>query len=372
MKKAHALILATTLVLLRCSAIPERPGSLTSRAPSVTSIVPPVGATVSMRPQWTVVFSHSMDEESMTPEAVVLVPKSDREKVPMKTTKALLDAIDDGDFSSLPLDWRWDEAGRTLSLTVEGDLELGKSYELILTPRLKSLEKIPLKPLPDLPEPASFILSYRVSGDENFTIGNYEASVTPEDESVSEEGSEPELPKETEEPEVPGVVVVNEIFYDAVGADTDGVVFVELYGPPGKKIEGYTVAFVDGSDGSVDDTIVLPSSARIPEDGFFVIADARTGTAAVSQVASPDLIDNFDPQNGPDAIQLFNAQGHMIDVVGYGAGLTAASEAGFALFESVPAADVVNGKSLERVEPGKDTDNNQSDFVERAAPTPGS
>jgi hypothetical protein len=175
-----------------------------------------------------------------------------------------------------------------------------------------------------------------------------------------------------EEEEIVGTVVLNEIFYDAVGSDTDGLLFVELYGTPGLLIAGCRISFVDGGDGSIDDSIVLPEGARIPEDGFYVVADARTGSPDLSQVPDADLIDNFDPQNGPDGIQLTDAEGFLLDAVGYGDGVVADAENGLAAFEAEVAADAVNGHSLERKEPGADTGNNFDDFEERESPTPGS
>lgn len=174
-----------------------------------------------------------------------------------------------------------------------------------------------------------------------------------------------------DEPEVEGTVVLNEIYYDAVGSDTDGVVFVELYGTPALNIGGYRVLLVDGGDGSIDDKIVLPDGARIPADGFYLIADAVTGDPLATRVAGVDLVDNFDPQNGPDAIQLVDRDGRLVDAVAYGEGGVAVAENGLATGEGVPAPDVAGGHSLERREPGVDLGNNIEDFVDQETPTPG-
>lgn len=188
-----------------------------------------------------------------------------------------------------------------------------------------------------------------------------------------EESEESAGSTETPEEIVPidGKVVINEIYYDAVGADTDGVVFVELYGDPDLPIGGAKLNFVDGSDGSVDDTITLPETARTALDGFYLIADARTGSATATNVPGADLIDNFDPQNGPDAVQLLDRSGRLLDAVAYGPEVVPAAENGLATFETAPAIDVVNGHSLERVAAGSDTDDNAVDFMDRETPTPG-
>ena len=125
-----------------------------------------------------------------------------------------------------------------------------------------------------------------------------------------------------------------------------------------------------GGDGSIDDSITLPAEAKLRNDGFYLIADAKTGSSTESNVAGVDLIDNFDPQNGPDAIQFLDLSGQLVDAVGYGEGIVSLAENGLACFEGVAAPDVINGHSLERKEPGLDSDNNSNDFVEREIPTP--
>jgi len=175
-----------------------------------------------------------------------------------------------------------------------------------------------------------------------------------------------EIPSES-----PQKVVLNEIYYDAVGSDSDGVLFIELYGDAAMALEGYQINFVDGADGSIDDTITLPSGAQLGGDGFFVIADAKTGLPNETFVVGADFIDNFDPANGPDAVQLLDAQGSLRDAVGYGEGLMGKAQNGLDAFEGSPTFDVLNGHSLERKSPGEDFDDNLSDFVERELPTPG-
>lgn len=183
------------------------------------------------------------------------------------------------------------------------------------------------------------------------------------EEGESENSSTPEV--------IPGTVVINEIFYDSQESDTDGHLFVELQGTPGMTLGGVQVSFVNGSDGKLYDTITLPADALMPDDGFYVIADAKTGEASASNVTGADLVDNFDPQNGPDALQLLDASGALLDVVGYGEGIVAVAQNGLASLEGTPAIDVVNGQSLERYEVGFDSDNNVQDFVVLESPTPG-
>jgi hypothetical protein len=184
--------------------------------------------------------------------------------------------------------------------------------------------------------------------------------------SPDESGPPVETPSPPENP-----VVLNEIYYDAVGSDTNGVLFVELYGTPGTEIEGYRVDFVDGADGSADDSVTLPPQARLRDDGFYLIADSKDGSSTDTDIFGSDFIDGFDPQNGPDAVQLLDAGGNLVDAVGYGVGLVLQSENGLAMFEGTAAMDAMNGHGLERREPGLDSSDNSEDFIERESPTPG-
>jgi len=156
---------------------------------------------------------------------------------------------------------------------------------------------------------------------------------------------------EPEPVERPLGLVLNEIYYDAPAGDTDGELFVELYGsPPETNIGDYQVRFVNGADGSITETIAMPNDAEINELGYFVIADGRTGALDTTQVEYYDLIDNFDPQNGTGAVTQ--------------------SEDGLPLGEGDPAEDV-SGTTLSRWPGGLDTDDNAVDFIKTVEPTPG-
>ena len=156
--------------------------------------------------------------------------------------------------------------------------------------------------------------------------------------------------------------IISEVFYDAVGRD-DGQVFVELYGAPGADLTGLVVEGINGSNGAVTDSIAL--SGVMPMDGFFVVADALAdGTTLVENA---DLIGQFDFQNGPDSIVLRSGE-TVLDALGYG---DFAPEEVFA-GEGAAAPDAPAGSSLARRFANADSDDNLSDFVVLAAPTPGS
>ncbi len=154
-------------------------------------------------------------------------------------------------------------------------------------------------------------------------------------------------------------IVINEIVYDAVGADDD--TYIELYGPAGADLTGWTLVGIDGNGGKAYNAIDL--KGKIPADGYFVIANSSAGgwiSSVADQVAS-----QADYQNGPDNIELrFGTK--VVDALGYGV-FASATFAG----EGLPAVDVDNGASLGRDAKSTDTDDNSKDFKSFAKPTPG-
>jgi len=159
----------------------------------------------------------------------------------------------------------------------------------------------------------------------------------------------------------PALPLISEVYYDAVGTD-DGLSFVELYGLPGTDLTGLLVQGINGTGGTVTDTIAL--SGLISADGLFVIADGfADGTTSV---ANADQIANFDFQNGPDSVVL-RSPDLILDAVGYG--VFAVTDV--FLGEGNAAADPAAGSAIARLFANVDTNDNASDFA-GGAPTPGS
>jgi len=156
--------------------------------------------------------------------------------------------------------------------------------------------------------------------------------------------------------------LISELFYDAVGSD-NGRSFVEIYGEAGSELSGLTLEGVNGSNGAVGPVIVLMGT--IPADGIFVVADIDGD--GLSEVAGADQLANFDFQNGPDSVVLYDAE-VILDAVGYGEFDPAEVFAG----EGMPAPDAPAGSSLARVFANVDSDDNALDFEVLADPTPGS
>ena len=156
--------------------------------------------------------------------------------------------------------------------------------------------------------------------------------------------------------------VLSEFYYDAVGSD-DGESFVEIYGSPGTSLEGFALDGINGTNGAVSPTILL--SGSIGASGLFVVADRRSD--GTSSVAGAQLLANFDFQNGPDSVVL-RSNTSVLDALGYGTFVAGEINAG----EGAPAPAVSAGSSLARRFANVDTNDNASDFVALATPTPGS
>lgn len=153
--------------------------------------------------------------------------------------------------------------------------------------------------------------------------------------------------------------ILSEIFYDAVGSDR-AKVFTEIAGPPGFRLDGWSLVGVNGDTGLPYRTIDL-SGAVIPPDGILVVATSR---ATGALLAVRDFVADVDWQNGPDVVELWTSAGLRADALQYG--LTNGPPLG----EGTPAVDVEAGLALARRAGLLDTDDNATDFVV-ADPTPG-
>ena len=154
--------------------------------------------------------------------------------------------------------------------------------------------------------------------------------------------------------------ILYEAAYDGPGADANDV-FTEIFGPPGMALTGWSLVGINGATGSAYRTISL-TGATIPADGLLVLA---TSSATGAVLFARDFTANVDWQNGPDAIQLLDASGSIVDALQYGnAGVFNAGEGTY-------AADVLAGWSLTRDLLGTDTNDNAYDFSASSTPTPG-
>jgi hypothetical protein len=152
--------------------------------------------------------------------------------------------------------------------------------------------------------------------------------------------------------------VINEILYDTSGADVG--CFIEILGPPGLDLTGYTLDAVNGSDGKTTAVASL-AGHTIGASGYFVLA--QDATVSVPAGSSKLVKAAADLQNGPDSVVL-KSGGAIVDALGYGSFGAAQFFAG----EKLPAAGTSG--SLCRIPSGKDSGDNSVDFA-ACAPTPG-
>ena len=159
----------------------------------------------------------------------------------------------------------------------------------------------------------------------------------------------------------PVALLINEVLYDGTGGDDSGA-FVELRGPAGAELEGFSLVGVNGNGDGDYNPIAL--SGTLGADGLFLIAHPDGDPAVLELADATSALVDF--ENGPDSVQLrYGAT--VADALGYGSFGADHVFAG----EGSPAMDVVAGHSLGRNQLGTDSDDNAADFLDYANPTPG-
>ena len=153
-------------------------------------------------------------------------------------------------------------------------------------------------------------------------------------------------------------LVVNEIDYDQVGADTAGFIEIANTGSSAVSLDGIAVVLVNGGDGA--------EYGRKPLTGMLA-AGAR-------------LVVDVDAQNGaPDGVALIDTgNGTLLDALSYEGAITTATVGGstYDLVEgTMLPADVADSNtvdgSLARIPDGKDSNDAASDWAFTTTATPG-
>ena len=158
----------------------------------------------------------------------------------------------------------------------------------------------------------------------------------------------------------PAGVLLNEILYDGISTDEDS--FVELRGPVGTVLDGFSIVGLNGNGGAVYKTI--PLNGIIGVNGLWVIM--REGAPTSWKALANVINDDVDFQNGPDSVQLRFGE-TIIDAVGYGEFTNDDTFLG----EGNAAPDAGSEHSIGRNITGDDTDDNAADWFEFWMPTPG-
>ncbi len=158
--------------------------------------------------------------------------------------------------------------------------------------------------------------------------------------------------------ETPGLVL-NEVFYDPVGAD-EGREFIELYLSAAESLDLGRVTIERGNGSRPGDWRRVWQGAAgesLAPESHYVVGGELVAPPPNAQAA-------LSLQNGPDACRLL-LDGVVVDVLGWGDLETDE------FFAGSPARDVPAGTSLGRVPDGHDTGRNDLDFHPQPAPNPG-
>lgn len=153
----------------------------------------------------------------------------------------------------------------------------------------------------------------------------------------------------TDAPPAPAVLVLNEIDYDQVGADSGGFAEVFNAGAGAADLTGLALVFVDGDDGL--EYLRRPLAGTLgPGEYLVVAADAQNGA--------------------PDGVALVDTvSGTTLDALSYEGAIPALVE-GTPLPAEVADSNTVTG-SLARIPDGSDTNDAAADWRFTATVTPG-
>lgn len=342
----HFLLLTSHISLLTllpsCAPQPNSFNPLPNSQPYVISLSPEPYQILNKLEEVEVTLSHPVDPKTVNDQSVYIAPgEIDKKEVKKDEIPKITGTISVAEDAQ-KITWHATE-----------ELASG-NYSLVITTELMADNQVSFNQNPGQ-DPEPFVAVFHVGGEPSdpSSVSRLPSNLSPT----------PLLNR-------PSSLVINEILYDAAGSDTDGNEFIELYGTPHADIDRYQIIILNGSDGEIIDTISLPAGSKIPEDGIFLIADSRTNASQLSNIPGFDHIDNFDPQNGPDAIQLLDHQGQLLDALCYGEGNLPLARNGLESCEASPAPDVSSGHSLSRFN-GADTNDNSVDFSDLSTPTPG-
>ena len=297
--------------------------SLTQKQPKVVSVTPIDGGNLDGQ-AIEVVFDQALDPKTVTTKSFVVTSVQEGEV----DAVGLWGKAKKDDVKGMEGTFEMSADQKTVRFFSEESFPAGERCGILLTPEILSAERLPFNQTPGK-GPTPFFSAFYTNGfqvDASGVVTNIISA------SIAR----------------PAYLQLNEVFYDAVGSDTEGDLFIELKGEPLKNIAGYKIVVVRGSDGEIMDTLTVPSGMLINAQGFFVVADAVTSQPGVTHVSTADWVTPLDPPNGPDCIQLVDPAGQLVDVVGYGSPLVLRAKNNLFCYEGSPVADAPSGSSLSR------------------------
>ena len=345
----------------------------TQKQPQVLFVMPDNQWKIPPETSFYIQFSSPVDPQTVNEKTIYLLPEETLSSS-FENGKDLEDDLEDKSDQNVEVDYQWiSEDDTSLILHPQRPLEENHKYSIIVTTQVLTLGRLPLnQTLGESPTPYLKVYEVGFVSEAISTPLENPDPIVPEGNINDHDGGEEQEEEYAPPVSLQGKLVLNEIFYDAAGSETDGQLFIELKGEGGLSLNGVQVVLINGNDGRVTDTIKITEQLNVNESGLFVIADTRTGSSEDSQVTPFHFLDNFDPQNGPDCVQLFDGTGALIDSVAYGAGGNVMAGNDFACGEGEEAPDASAGQSISRREGDVDTDNNATDFVINLSPSPGS
>lgn len=361
----------------------KRFDSLMNSAPYVVSVSPKAGQALGQNDKVVIEFSQAILPGSISLSSLAITKmEGDGAEAGSVQNSEVVKSVVAGKTQGIDGNYDFNADGRMVQFVPKEKLEAA-SYLIVATNKITSTDLLPLKGFDKDVE--AFVSEFYVAGggsaspdvsiDENGDAGtNADADFNPssrEDDATAQgEDSGTQSDDQSNVIRWPESVLINEVFYDITGDDTNGKVFIELLADGETALDSYKILLINGGDGKVYDTIELPQNSKVPEDGIFLIADAKTGESGVTSVTNADFIANFDPQNGPDCIVVVNEKSEPLDALGYGTPIKEVAETGFACFEGIAAPKAGTNASLTRSN-GQDTNDNQTDFSINFTPTPG-
>lgn len=313
---------------------------LVEEQPRILTILPPDGAVVEGMAPVEATFSAPIDPETVSAESffITAVPE---EKV---DARSVWEDVSDGKSAVMAGSFDFFDDNRRVRFQPAHDYPLEVRYGVVITPKILSPTRVPFNQTPGK-GPTLFFSSF-------YSRGGGEA--------LPAAGSNPELVGESLPR--PEFFRFSEVYYDAEGDDTNGVLFIRLFGEPNRNVGDYRIVLIRGDDGEILNTLTIPKNFPTDDSGSFVLADAKTSAPGITDVAGASWVKNFDPPNGPDCLQLVDPDGNLIDALGYGSPLVLRAKNFLFCYEGQPAPDVPSGFRLRRKDPAIDTGNNAEDW----------
>jgi Lamin Tail Domain/Collagen triple helix repeat (20 copies) len=158
-------------------------------------------------------------------------------------------------------------------------------------------------------------------------------------------------------------LVVNEFVTGVTGAASDEFVEIANVGTAAADVSGFKLVYRSASGTSDVSLATIPSGTTIPAGGYYLFGgSAYAGTPAPDQSFSTGIAATG------GGLGLRNADGTLVDSVGYGSATTNAFVEGTPT--AAPATTAAPGTSAARLPNGHDTNANSADFGAATPPTP--